>query len=117
MSTEPNVDRGSGACDGYRDFANLTTPELRSELLKLQTLAIAVGQCGVTDVPEAVMKAWQEPLNYRLDELHWLRSRYNELLEAVARVIRQHDQGTLASQGDSSAIEKLRAIVNVDPSR
>lgn len=90
------------------DLRSLTNEELRSEVLKLQTLAVAVGQCQPTDVPESVMKAWSQPRLYRDDELHWLREKYIHLVEAAARVIRHHEQGTLAAKDEFNCIERLR---------
>jgi len=89
-------------------FRDMTAEELREEVLKLQTLSVAVGQCNPTEVPEMVFKAWREPRKYRDDELHWLREKYVHLMEAAARVVRHHDQGTLAAKSDSNCIESLR---------
>ena len=89
-------------------FRDMTVEELREEVLKLQTLSVAVGQCSPTDVPESVMKAWREPRKYRDDELQWLREKYVHLMEAAARVVRNHDQGTLVAKSSSNCIESLR---------
>lgn len=72
---------------------HLTVAELRKEVLKLQSLAIAVGRCSPQDVPDFVMKAWREPAAFRADELKWLREKYVRLVEVAASVVRQHDQG------------------------
>lgn len=92
-------------------FTNLTVDELRREVLKLQTLAVAVGQCDYNSLPEPVRQAWREPRNYRDDELHWLREKYVTLVEVAARVVRHHDQGTLAGKKDSGCIEQLRLLI------
>jgi hypothetical protein len=88
-------------------FRHMTVEELREEVLKLQTLAVAIGQCCAEDVPESVMKAWKEPRNYRNDEIHWLREKYVHLVEAAARVVRHYEQGKIAAKDDGS-IERLR---------
>lgn len=89
-------------------FSNLTVDQLREELLKLQTLAVAVGSCDIDNLPDAVVKAWQAPLNYRDDELMWLRDKYVSLVGAAANVLKHHDAVANGERGDSTTIERLR---------
>jgi len=56
--------------------------EARAEVARLMPLALAVGECGCTDVPVAVAKAYIEPEGYRADEIHRLRE---ELAAAEGR--------------------------------
>lgn len=124
MAEKTSIDDAPRATHCYRsvddgvEFRDLSRDELIDEVGKLQTLAVAVGQCAPTDVPEPVYTAWQTPIKYRQDELHWLRERYGELLATVSRLILMHDKGTpLGGPHDSSIIEKLREIVNDSPNR
>lgn len=62
---------------------------LTQERDDLIPLAIAVGDTSMNDVPEAIWKAWQEPENYRQDELVRLREREADLVTQRNQLTRQ----------------------------
>lgn len=89
------------------DFRNLTVVQLRAELLKLQTLAVAVGQCSGSELPSKVIEAWQEPSEYRRDELVWLREHYLDLVSVAARVVRLKD----SPDELQAAIDRMQVMI------
>lgn len=88
-------------------FRDMSVGEVQAELLRLQTLAVAVGQCNPSEVPESVFKAWQQPKRYREDELVWLRQKYVNLVEAAARLVRYHDEEKDAGE----CVERVRLLI------
>lgn len=93
--------------DNGIDFKNLTMDELRNECLKLQSLAVAVGECSSGEVPEKVFKAWKTPVNYRQDELVWLREKYWRLLAISTKLVDEYKSGSEYSQ----IVDRLEILI------
>jgi len=84
--------------------------EARAEVARLMPLALAVGECGCTDVPVAVAKAYIEPEGYRADEIHRLREelaaaegRANNLERQIRYLLERAEHGRQTKDRSESA--------------